>query len=109
MVTDVVGVLVSNDYHCRVVTKADAPYIKMVSEQFDSCHGTLLQYVEFLCSSVTPASAYAQLIPSLDDLVHRYHLDPEVCLYGLPNFEFSTLFQSVVVPTCNSLKTLPNA
>ena len=65
---------------CRVVINADAPYIKMVSEQFDRCHGTLLQYVEFLCSAVTPAAAYAQLIPSLDDLVHLYHLDPEVCL-----------------------------
>lgn len=65
---------------CRVVINADAPYIKMVSEQFDRCHGTLLQYVEFLCSAVTPAAAYAQLIPSLDDLVHVYHLDPEVCL-----------------------------
>lgn len=67
-------------FFCRVVINADAPYIKMVSEQFDRCHGTLLQYVEFLCSSVTPASAYAQLIPSLDDLVHLYHLDPEVSL-----------------------------
>lgn len=65
---------------CRVIIDADAPYIKMVSEQFDRCHGTLLQYVEFLCSAVTPTSAYAQLIPSLDDLVHQYHLDPEVSL-----------------------------
>ncbi|KAM1011881.1 hypothetical protein ACFX2C_047172 [Malus domestica] len=61
-----------------VIIEANAPYIKMVSEQFDRCHGTLLQFVEFLCSAVTPASAYAQLIPSLDDLVHKYHLDPEV-------------------------------
>ncbi|XVE91824.1 hypothetical protein REPUB_Repub01dG0045100 [Reevesia pubescens] len=61
-----------------IVINADAPYIKMVSEQFDRCHGTLLQYVEFLCSAVTPTAAYAQLIPSLDDLVHLYHLDPEV-------------------------------
>ncbi|KAL8105802.1 THO complex subunit 2 isoform X3 [Apium graveolens] len=61
-----------------VVISADAPHIKMVSEQFDRCHGTLLQYVEFLASAVTPASAYAQLIPTLDDLIHLYHLDPEV-------------------------------
>ncbi|KAK7836681.1 tho complex subunit 2, partial [Quercus suber] len=61
-----------------VVINADAPYIKMVSEQFDRCHGTLLQYVEFLCSALTPALAYAQMIPSLHDLVHLYHLDPEV-------------------------------
>ena len=52
----------------------------MVSEQFDRCHGTLLQYVEFLSSAVTPASAYAQLIPSLNELAQLYHLDPEVCL-----------------------------
>ncbi|KAH6773938.1 THO2 [Perilla frutescens var. frutescens] len=61
-----------------VVIKADVPYIKMVCEQFDRCHGTLLQYVEFLCSAVTPTSSYALLIPSLDELVHQYHLDPEV-------------------------------
>ncbi|KAI9168848.1 hypothetical protein LWI28_002735 [Acer negundo] len=61
-----------------VVINADAPYIKMVSEQFDRCHGTLLQYVEFLCSAVTPSTAYAQMIPSLNDLIHLYHLDPEV-------------------------------
>lgn len=61
-----------------VVISADVPYIKMVSEQFDRCHGTLLQYVEFLSSAVTPTSAYALLIPTLDELVHLYHLDPEV-------------------------------
>ncbi|KAL7181123.1 hypothetical protein ACSBR1_040061 [Camellia fascicularis] len=61
-----------------VVINADVQYIKMVSEQFDRCHGTLLQYVEFLCSAVTPTTAYGQLIPPLDDLVHLYHLDAEV-------------------------------
>ncbi|MCH94493.1 THO complex subunit 2-like, partial [Trifolium medium] len=61
-----------------VLVNAEAPYIKMVSEQFDRCHGTLLQYVDFLGSAVTPRSNYAILIPSLDDLIHLYHLDPEV-------------------------------
>lgn len=62
----------------RVVINANVPHIKMVSEQFDRCHGILLQYVDFLCSSISPSTAYAQLMPSLDDLVHKYHLDPEV-------------------------------
>ncbi|KAL3830707.1 hypothetical protein ACJIZ3_019509 [Penstemon smallii] len=61
-----------------VVIKANVPHIKMVSEHFDRCHGTLLQYVDFLCSAVTPTSSYALLIPTLDELVHQYHLDPEV-------------------------------
>ncbi|XP_016465502.1 THO complex subunit 2 isoform X1 [Nicotiana tabacum] len=61
-----------------VVINAEAPYIKMVSEQFDRCHGALLQYVEFLSSAVTPTAAYALLVPALDELVHVYHLDPEV-------------------------------
>ncbi|XP_060213787.1 THO complex subunit 2 isoform X4 [Lycium barbarum] len=61
-----------------VVINAEVPYIKMVSEQFDRCHGALLQYVEFLSSAVTPTAAYAVLIPTLDELVHVYHLDPEV-------------------------------
>ncbi|RZC63684.1 hypothetical protein C5167_025452 [Papaver somniferum] len=64
-------------HRALVVINADAPYIKMVSEQFDRCHGTLLQYVEFLNSALTPTTAYAQLIPPLEDLVHKYHLDPE--------------------------------
>ena len=63
---------------CSVVANAEASYIKVVSEQFDRCHGTLLQYVEFLSSAVTPLSAYGQLIPSLEDLVQKYHLEPEV-------------------------------
>ncbi|KAI8560305.1 hypothetical protein RHMOL_Rhmol04G0245300 [Rhododendron molle] len=49
----------------------------MVSEEFDRCHGTFLQFVDFLCSAVTPATTNAQLIPPLNDLVHLYHLDPE--------------------------------
>ncbi|WMV29372.1 hypothetical protein MTR67_022757 [Solanum verrucosum] len=61
-----------------VVINAEVPYIKMVSEQFDRCHGALLQYVEFLSSAVTPTAAYAVLIPALEELVHLYHLDPEV-------------------------------
>ncbi|KAK4484104.1 hypothetical protein RD792_011324 [Penstemon davidsonii] len=63
-----------------VVIKANVAHIKMVSEHFDRCHGTLLQYVDFLCSAVTPTSSYALLIPTLDELVHQYHLDPEVYL-----------------------------
>ena len=77
----------------------------MVSEQFDRCHGTLLQYVEFLCSALTPASAYAQMIPSLDDLVHLYHLDPEVCrscpsetFVFLLYFIFSLILNTVKIP-----------
>lgn len=77
----------------------------MVSEQFDRCHGTLLQYVEFLCSALTPASAYAQMIPSLDDLVHLYHLDPEVCrscpsetFVFLLYYIFSLILNAVKIP-----------
>ncbi|KAL5722007.1 THO complex subunit 2 [Ranunculus cassubicifolius] len=61
-----------------VVANADAPHIKMVCEQFDRCHGTLLQYVEFLGSALTSATSYAQLVPPLEDLVHQYHIEPEV-------------------------------
>lgn len=77
-------------YFCRIVINADAPHIKMVSEQFDRCHGTLLQYVEFLSNAVTPSEAYAQLIPPLDELVHKYHFEPEVILVLL--FFFFSFF-----------------
>ncbi|XP_076922275.1 THO complex subunit 2-like [Bidens hawaiensis] len=61
-----------------VVIEADSPHIKMVCEQLDRCHGSLLQYVEFLCGAMTPVNSYAQLIPDLHDLIHLYHLEPEV-------------------------------
>ncbi|GJM92078.1 hypothetical protein PR202_ga08506 [Eleusine coracana subsp. coracana] len=64
-------------HRSKIIINADATYIKMVSEQFDRCHGILLQYVEFLSSTITPNS-YAQLIPTLQDLVHKYHIEPEV-------------------------------
>ncbi|KAI7751402.1 hypothetical protein M8C21_006334, partial [Ambrosia artemisiifolia] len=61
-----------------VVIKADSPHIKMVCEQLDRCHGSLLQYVEFLCGAMTSINSYAQLVPDLHDLIHLYHLEPEV-------------------------------
>lgn len=73
-------------YGVRVIIKADAPYIKMVSEQFDRCHGTLLQYVDFLSSAISPVMAYAQFIPSLNELVHKYHLEPEVTIFFVVAF-----------------------
>ncbi|XP_021843215.1 THO complex subunit 2 isoform X2 [Spinacia oleracea] len=86
-----------------VVTNADAPYIKMVCEQFDRCHGILLQYVDFLCSAVNPATAYAQLVPTLDDLVHQYHLDPEVAflIYRPVMRLFKCKNSSVTWPLCD--------
>lgn len=83
-----------NYFICRVVVNADAPYIKMVTEQFDRCHGILLQYVDFLSSAVSPATAYAQLVPSLEELVHTYHLEPEV--FDFP-FLFPLLFNLVLL------------
>ncbi|KAL4575579.1 hypothetical protein LXL04_022427 [Taraxacum kok-saghyz] len=61
-----------------VVIEADSPHIKMVCEQLDRCHGSLVQYVEFLCGAMTPITSYAQLVPDLHDLIHSYHLEPEV-------------------------------
>lgn len=86
---------------CRIVIQANVPHIKMVCELFDRCHGTLLQYVDFLCSAVTPTSAYAMLIPTLDELVHQYHLDPEVSLISLVRFSEA----SVVFFSCNLFGT----
>ncbi|KAM3353633.1 hypothetical protein ACQJBY_024659 [Aegilops geniculata] len=64
-------------HRSKIIINADATYIKMVSEQFDRCHGILLQYAEFLSSAVTP-STYVQLVPPLEDLVYKYHIEPDV-------------------------------
>lgn len=98
-------------HRSMVVINADAPYIKMVSEQFDRCHGVLLQYVDFLCSAVTPATAYAQLIPTLQDLVHLYHLDPEVAflIYRPVMRLFKHQRRSVTWPLCDDDTTMGKA
>ncbi|VAH85574.1 unnamed protein product [Triticum turgidum subsp. durum] len=64
-------------HRSKIIINADATYIKMVSEQFDRCHGILLQYAEFLSSAIAP-STYVQLIPPLEDLVYKYHIEPDV-------------------------------
>uniref|UniRef100_A0A0D9YJ66 THO complex subunit 2 n=1 Tax=Oryza glumipatula TaxID=40148 RepID=A0A0D9YJ66_9ORYZ len=64
-------------HRSKIIINADATYIKMVSEQFDRCHGILLQYVEFLSTAVTPTT-YVQLIPPLEDLINKYHIEPDV-------------------------------
>ncbi|KAI5430988.1 hypothetical protein KIW84_035220 [Lathyrus oleraceus] len=58
-----------------------APYIKMVSEQFDRCHGTLLQYADFLGNA-------SSLVSALNFCLDTLHLavgdeSGVVRLYGL--------------------------
>lgn len=88
-----------------MVVNAEASYIKVVSEQFDRCHGTLLQYVEFLTSAVTPLTAYAQLIPSLEDLVQKFHIEPEV----LTANSFLLSCTHFFLTTCLSMRFKPTA
>ena len=38
-----------------------------------------MQYGEFLSSSLSP-EAYRKILPSISDLVHKFHLDIEVAL-----------------------------
>jgi THO complex subunit 2 len=78
-------------FSLRIIINADVTYIKMVSEQFDRCHGILLQYVEFLSSAITPTS-YAQLMPLLQDLIHKYHIEPEVTHLGSYHFHYLACF-----------------
>ncbi|XP_078433738.1 THO2 [Wolffia australiana] len=87
--------LLMAQHRSMVVINADAPYIKVVSEQFDRCHGMLLQFVDFLSGAISP-SGFAQMIPSLSDLVHQYHLDPEVAF--LIYRPIMRLFKSVKRP-----------
>lgn len=82
---------------CRVVIEADSPHIKMVCEQLDRCHGSLLQYVEFLCGAMTPITSYAQLVPDLHDLIHSYHLEPEVSFYFCSLYSHLFAYQGVLL------------
>ena len=50
----------------------------MRSEE-DAQWDDVMQYGEFLSSSLPP-EAYRKILPSISDLVHKFHLDIEVAL-----------------------------
>lgn len=58
--------------------------------------------MEFLSSAVTPTAAYAVLIPALDELVHVYHLDPEVIPFSICFFQLFMFH--VILDLINLLK-----
>ena len=58
--------------------EAEGHHVKLLSEHFDRIHTILLQYAGFLTLALSPPTTYAAFLPSLRDLVCKYHISGEV-------------------------------
>lgn len=67
---------------CRILYEADpfslpTPNVKVTGGQYDMLHKIFIQLYEYLVKAV-PEAEFASLVPPLNELVHSYHLEPEV-------------------------------
>lgn len=64
-----------------MITHSDmAEHLKMISTMYDQCQDSLVQYAEFLSSSMD-ASTYSDMMPMADTLILDYHLEPDVAFH----------------------------
>jgi hypothetical protein len=54
--------------------------LKVIGGNFDMVMETLSQFLEFISANV-PLAQYAAMLPSLEDLVRRYHIAPSIALF----------------------------
>lgn len=63
----------------HLVSNSEA-HLKYLGNLFDTCQEVLFQYVEFLHNQLEP-QAYAELIPSLEDLCRRFEIEPAIAFH----------------------------
>eukprot|EP01052_Picozoa_sp_SAG31_P009618 SAG31_NODE_509_length_14732_cov_13.043600_6_plen_1068_part_00 len=71
---------------CVFVHDENRRQLKVIGEVYDKCHETFLQLVMFLTSALqekggNPFSAYAQLLPSMEDLILKHQVQPEAAFH----------------------------
>jgi THO complex subunit 2 len=62
------------------VFNAEFRQLKLIGEVYDKCHETVQQLVMFL-STAMGKEAYAHMLPSLQDLVKKHCVEPEVAFF----------------------------
>ena len=58
----------------------DEAHIKFLSSIVDDSHQALMQYLDFLCSSLEPA-AFDAIVPSIPDLITSFGLQPDLAFF----------------------------
>jgi hypothetical protein len=61
-----------------IVYNTETRHLKLIGNLYDNCQEALVQYAEFLHTTVTEPEEYMRLMPSLATLAHDYKLEPEV-------------------------------
>lgn len=81
----------------RLITlQSDLSHLKLVAELYDSCQRTLLQYIEFMQTAM-PHGEYERALPSLEDLVRVYAVEPELA------FQLVRPLLRAALPRCAAL------
>lgn len=62
-----------------IILDPPSKHLKLAAELLDKCQEVTMQYIEFLQKSLAPEE-YEEMLPSIDDLVVEYSIDPEVVL-----------------------------
>jgi THO complex subunit 2 len=63
-----------------IVFNTETKHLKLIGNLYDNCQEALVQYAEFLQTTITDPEEYSRLMPSLSTLAHDYKLEPEVCV-----------------------------
>lgn len=64
----------------KILFHTESGHLKLIGEMYDKCHEILLQYVEFINTHMSP-SEIAFMLPSIQELCLKYHLEPETAFY----------------------------
>lgn len=62
-----------------IILHPPSKHLKLAAELLDKCQEVTMQYIEFLQKSLPP-DEYQSMLPSIEDLVVDYQIDPEVVL-----------------------------
>jgi len=64
----------------HIVFQMESRQLKLIGMLYDQCCEVLSQYIAFLEDAMQPVDAYADLLPTLGDLVHTHSLEPDVAM-----------------------------
>jgi THO complex subunit 2 len=65
----------------NILFNTKTEHLKLLGRLYDTCQMTLVQFCEFIFTAVQPVSDYAKLIPSLPELLDKYHLQPSMAFH----------------------------
>ena len=63
------------------VFREDIEYLKLLGSLFDQIQETLLQFVEFVTTNISDEAYATRVIPSIDQLILSYGIEPDVAWY----------------------------